>query len=549
MAHRDSSSALRTPEVIGEERMSGSHQEATRRIDLRVIPGAASKAQPEGARVLAFPAREAFPTREPASAVRAKSEARANDDTQPAPPPRLGRYEVVAPLASGGMAEVLLARLAGPGGIRIPVVIKRPHPHLAGDRHHLSMFLDEARIASRVRHPNVARVHELFEVDGAWMLAMEWVEGESLAQMLRFMEEDGERLSFELAAYIVSEIAAGLHAAHETRVDDGRHAEVVHRDVSPHNVVIASDGSVKLVDFGVAKSVDKSSHTQAGQIKGKLEYLAPEQVACEPLDCRADVFALGAVLFECTTGDRLFRRDSRLETLRAILRADVPRPSRCVPGYPEELERIVVKCLRAERTERYASAAEVRRDLRNWLARSARGRALEEETATLARRYFGEAVEARRMLVTKGPAITIGSEPQLPAAPPLAATVAARPGGRRALGERRFASPIAIRTLVAVGAAVAIVLGAAAGFVAARVTTAERHSLSSAEGTAVLAIESDPAGALVSIDGEPVGQTPLSVAITRSESPVALEVRRGDSVAWSRVTPDHDQQLRFELAQ
>jgi serine/threonine protein kinase len=279
------------------------------------------------------------------------------------PPRKIGRYEILGRLAIGGMAEVLLGRLRGPGGFERAVVVKRILPHLALDRTVVDMFLDEARIIANLRHPNLINVHELGHDGSEFFMVMEFLEGETVAGLCRRLAMRGEQLDFAVAAHVVAEACAGLHAAHEAKTPEGRALEIVHRDVTPQNIFVTYGGGVHVIDFGIATAVDRESRTEAGTVRGKFEYLAPEQIQSKPLDRRADVFSLGVVLLELASGRRVYKRESHAATLMAIL--SEPPPSLCAlrPGAPPELEAICFRALAKSRGDRYPSAAEMRRAL------------------------------------------------------------------------------------------------------------------------------------------------------------------------------------------
>lgn len=242
-------------------------------------------------------------------------------------PHRVGRYEVVGLLATGGMAEILLGRLAGPSGFSRPVVIKRILPHLARDRRFRDMLIDEARVVARIAHPNVVAVSELGSEDGELFLVMEYLEGESLGSLMRRLFTRGETLDPALACHVIAETAAGLHAAHELTDAAGRPLELVHRDVTPQNVFVTYGGEIKLLDFGIAKAADRSTRTETGMVKGKFAYMSPEQCLGKPLDRRSDLFSLAILLYELTTGRRLFKCASELLTFRAICELPIVPPS------------------------------------------------------------------------------------------------------------------------------------------------------------------------------------------------------------------------------
>jgi len=276
---------------------------------------------------------------------------------------------VVDEIGIGGMASVHLARMDGPGGFQKWVAIKRIHPHLVEDETFVNMFLDEARVAARISHPNVATVFELGKHEDTYWIAMEYLHGEPLREVMRRTEELGQPMPPEIACRVIADAAEGLHSAHELLGKNGEKLGLVHRDVTPHNLFVTYDGNTKVVDFGIAKFTSRMANTRAGTLKGKLAYMSPEQVAGEPIDRRTDVFALGVVLWELTTGQRLFRMESDLDTLAKVQECNVPRPSTIVRGYPIDLEKIVMKALAKTKNERYRTAREFSRALQSLLMR------------------------------------------------------------------------------------------------------------------------------------------------------------------------------------
>ncbi len=283
----------------------------------------------------------------------------------------LGRYRIVDEIGVGGMASVHLARADGPGGFQKWVAIKRIHRHLAEDETFIRMFLDEARIAARISHPNVAQVFDLGKHRDTYWIAMEYLHGEPLREIMRAVEEGGAPpMSPHLAARIVADAAEGLHAAHELRDKDGKLLNLVHRDVTPHNLFLTYDGAVKVVDFGIAKVTGRLANTRAGTLKGKLAYMSPEQVRGSAIDRRTDIFALGVVLWELTTGRRLFRMESDLETLERVQACVVPPPSSIVENYPVELESIVMRALAKDLNRRFPTAREISRALQQYLMKA-----------------------------------------------------------------------------------------------------------------------------------------------------------------------------------
>jgi serine/threonine protein kinase len=278
----------------------------------------------------------------------------------------VGKYQIFATLGKGGMAEVYLAILRGPLGFNKLAVIKRLRPHMAEDPSILGMFLDEARLAARLSHPNVIHTYDVAESNGAYFIAMEYLEGQPLNRVLVDLSRAGRPLPLPMGVRIIGDALQGLHYAHELTDYDGKPLEIVHRDVSPHNIFVTYDGQVKLVDFGIAKARLSRTHTEVGVLKGKVAYMSPEQALGEPVDRRADLFSMGAVLWEMITGRRLFGADSATATLHRLLNDPVPPPSAVGPCDPQ-LEAIVVKALAKAAGDRFRSAAEMRDALEGWL--------------------------------------------------------------------------------------------------------------------------------------------------------------------------------------
>ncbi len=306
----------------------------------------------------------------------------------------LGRYRVVDEIGIGGMASVHLGRMDGPGGFQKWVAIKRIHAHLIEDDSFVQMFLDEARVAARISHPNVATVFELGKHDDSYWIAMEYLHGEPLRELMRRSEEMAAVMPPEIACRIIADAAEGLHAAHELTGKNGERLNLVHRDVTPHNLFVTYDGTTKVVDFGIAKFSSRMSSTRAGTLKGKLAYMSPEQVHGEQIDRRTDIFALGVVLWELTTGQRLFRMESDLDTLAKVQECNVTRPSTLVRGYPIDLEKIVMKALSKNRGERFKTAREFSRALQGLLMR--RGLFIaSDEVAGYIQSIFSERIQKR----------------------------------------------------------------------------------------------------------------------------------------------------------
>jgi serine/threonine protein kinase len=273
---------------------------------------------------------------------------------------KLGRYQVIKHLASGGMAQVMLAKQSGIEGFERYVVIKQIHVERARDRNIVKMFLDEARLAASLHHTNIVQVHDVGQDKGEYFIAMEYIHGEDLRSVLSKLNGKHEHMPLEHVITIVSSVAAALHYAHDMKGSDRKPLDLVHRDVSPANILIGYDGNVKVVDFGIAKAAHRESETKSGTLKGKIAYMAPEQCLGEAVDRRSDVFALGIVLYELFTVRRLFKASSDFLTMSTIVSGNVPRPSLHRADIPPELEQIIMKALAREAADRYQSADEMR---------------------------------------------------------------------------------------------------------------------------------------------------------------------------------------------
>lgn len=313
---------------------------------------------------------------------------------------RLGRYELLLPIATGGMARVWAARQHGQRGFSKLVAIKTILPHLAREPEFERMFLDEAKIASLVHHPNVCEIYELGEEGQVLYLAMEWVSGDSLMHVLRIYGDNGEArleaIDLRVAARIVADGCAGLHAAHELLDEGNNPMNVVHRDVSPHNLLLTAEGHVKVADFGVAKALGQTHQaTVAGQIKGKLAYMAPEQVTGAPIDRRSDVFSAGCILYEATTGQLPFKGEGDHQIMHSLLKGEYALPSKILHGFPRDLEKIIIKAISPNPGDRFNTAREMKIGIDDWLAAS--GPAVTPpHVAMVVRARIGAVLEKRR---------------------------------------------------------------------------------------------------------------------------------------------------------
>ena len=273
-----------------------------------------------------------------------------------------GDYEIVKQLRVGGMATLYLARRHGAAGFSRLVALKMIHPHLAEQPSFIEMFVDEARICSCITHPNVVHVEGFGELDGVHYLVMEYLDGCSASELLQVFRRERRLLDPELAARVIMQVAGGLHAAHETRGPDGQLLELIHRDISPSNVLISVDGNAKLIDFGIARARNRVSETQAGiTLKGKYRYVAPEQAQHAVVDRRCDIFSLGIVFWELLVGRPLFSDDSHLGLLSRMYQTEVPAPSTVNPEVPAAFDPIVLAMLQHDPANRPQTAAEVQR--------------------------------------------------------------------------------------------------------------------------------------------------------------------------------------------
>lgn len=512
-------------------------------------------------------------------------------------PEQIGRYQILGLLGTGGMAEVLLARRNGPSGFERPVVIKRILPHLARQARFRAMFTDEARIVAGIRHQNVVHVHDFDREGDELYLVMEYLEGESASSLARRLAASRKLLGFGLCAHIMSEVAAGLHAAHDMKSVDGRSQGLVHRDVSPANVFLSYDGGVKIIDFGIAVAEDRESKTEAGQVKGKYAYMSPEQCRGEPLDRRSDVFAMGTVLYEVSTCRRLFKRPSDMLTLQAVCSEAALPPTQLYPEYPPELEAVVLKALNKRREDRYQSALEMRRDLVE-VARKLNGSKIPEESlAKVMRRLFPDRIEEKRKMLarlrageqlTEVPAADIEDSvelagvhlgPSTDVSMMQSQTMAANSplrmgshsrsgygmafepssGGSSSWHSGAHTGPVEPSALPSSGRRQALLIGAAAATLfmvggTLALTTMNAGPADAEEPPAEpakveLAVQTDPPGASVHFEGKRVeGTTPLTIEVERSAGRRRLELSlEGHSSVVEVVTPDRDQRFRLVL--
>ena len=294
--------------------------------------------------------------------VLAKAEAQHEED-EPKDGVKFGQYVLMEKIATGGMAEVWKARMRGVEGFQKIVAIKKILPHLSDNQDFIEMFIDEAKLAAQLNHNNIIHIYDLGKIQSSYYIAMEYIDGFDLKTILRRGEERGQPMQVELALFIASKIASALDYAHRKHDFEGKEMGLVHRDVSPQNVLISQEGDIKLCDFGIAKAASKASHTQAGALKGKLQYMSPEQAWGRHVDRRSDIFALATVLFEMLTGRKLFTGDNELSILEQVREARIDVPSDINDEVTPEIDKIVQKALQKDAAGRYQTAGEMARDL------------------------------------------------------------------------------------------------------------------------------------------------------------------------------------------
>ncbi|MEK7704156.1 MAG: protein kinase [Myxococcota bacterium] len=406
---------------------------------------------------------------------------------------RLGRYEIIERLGRGGMAEVFLARTRGPHGFAKLVAIKRLFPHLADDAASAARFLDEARLAARFNHANLVQVFELGEVDGTYFVAMEFVDGADVGSLL----SAGGAVGWGVAARVTMLAARGLHYAHSFHDPNGRPLHLVHRDVSPQNIMVNLSGGVKVVDFGIARAAVNRYHTKTVGLRGKLAYMSPEQVQQNgTLDARSDVYALGVCLYEMVTGKRLHGERTELEIMHAILHESLPLIAK--PDIPRELDTIVQRATAKAPQKRYANAAELARALEQLLARQAPE--VDEHTLALL-------VSERR---------TTRPDYQVPEAPEV--TERSRPPARRR-GSRRWARNLGVGVVLTLALVTSYVATRRPSAPAAIARTSVRPSPAAAPSLPEPTIRAEP----------PVAHEPVTPPRSAVEAP-------RPRVGWMRVT-------------
>ena len=315
-------------------------------------------------------------------------------------PERFGKYTLLEKLASGGMAEIFLSRAPGAEGIRKFVAIKRILPQFSDSKEYKEMFTSEAKIAVNLSHSNVVSIHEFGIQNKQLFLIMEYVEGRNLRQILNKMKELSIRLSLDQVIYIIKEVAAGLDHAHRC-IDDstGQALNIIHRDMSPQNIMMSFEGEVKIVDFGIARIGTQAEMTPEGTLKGKFGYMSPEQTEGKSIDLKTDIFSLGIILWEFIANERLFLAKNEISTLKKIRKCEIPNLTRLNPNVSPDLERIVKKALAKDKNFRYQNAALLHRDLNRFLNKRFPDFSSQEFSGVIKKIYAKEIVESRKRII------------------------------------------------------------------------------------------------------------------------------------------------------
>jgi serine/threonine-protein kinase len=332
-------------------------------------------------------------------------------------PVRLGRFELIERIGQGGMAEVFRAAVTGPEGFRRELVVKRVLPQLSGRQRFTQMFVNEAKISALLAHPNIVQIFEFGEAGGSYFIAMESVRGLTLRDVLIQLREQGRTMPVVAAAEITREVLVALDYAHCLRDGDGKPLEIIHRDVSPSNIMLAETGVVKVLDFGIARAADLISDDDGEVVKGKIAYLSPEQIACRAIDRRADLFAVGCVLHEMLTGRVMFRAQNNLQRKLDLLAEKSLPPSAWNPDVPPALDEIVRRATERDAELRYASAGDMIVDIENYLAsfRSS-NRAVLRLIRSLGEEPEPETPDVAMPVVSQGPPQTAVTSPERPQA-------------------------------------------------------------------------------------------------------------------------------------
>ena len=465
---------------------------------------------------------------------------------------RFGKYQLVRELASGGMAQIFLSVYRGLEGFNRVVAVKRVLPQMSASPEFVQMFLDEARLAARLEHPNIVRTYEFGVEDGRYFMVMEYLAGEDLNAVLNRAAAARHPLPIQFVAEVASRVCAALHFAHELLDADGRPLGLVHRDVSPGNIVVTYFGEVKLIDFGVAKAATNVVRTRTGILKGKVSYMSPEQLRSRGVDRRSDVFSTGVVLWELLAGVRLFARDSDAATLYAILDDDIPSVQARRPDVPDALARIVERALARAPEDRWATAEDMQLALDHFVARlshhdlgaagagaaiadaGARGLARELEQLFGAERTGAKRAIAQGRALASNIAVMSRLQSDLRAGPVGSFSEAVTAQAAESAPPAVEPAPPAVepappapprRSRLGIIAAIAVVAGALGGGLAYLLGHHDpADAVASRPGPATLTVTSSPAGASIYLAGEPTGMTTPATLSHIEPGPITIRL-------------------------
>jgi len=313
---------------------------------------------------------------------------------------RFGKYTLLNRIAVGGMAEVFLARQEGLEGFEKTICIKRIRPHLSSQPNFVQMFLNEAKLAAQLNHPNIVQIYDLGRVNDSYFIAMEYISGRDMSRIIPKAEKAGISFPMIYALRIASNVCEGLYFAHTKGDAYGNPLNIVHRDITPENILVSFSGTVKIVDFGIAKANTQLEQTRAGEIKGKLSYMSPEQCMGHQLDARSDIFSFGSVIYEWVTGYKLFTGENEMAILKSIIDGKIYPPSYFKEDVPEAVERILMKALDKDKTKRYQSAWEMQFDIDTYLA-SSEFTPSNIHLSNFLKQIFGDEIEREKELLVK----------------------------------------------------------------------------------------------------------------------------------------------------
>ena len=424
-----------------------------------------------------------------------------------------GRYEIIRRLAIGGMGEIFLARQSGIPGFERLAILKRLLPDLVESEEAVQRFLDEARVAATLNHPNIVAIYEVGAWEGQYYIAMEYIHGPSLAVVLRELNKAKTYIPPMVAARIIRDVAVALDCAHFAKDGSGTPLNIVHRDVSPQNIMVRADGITKVLDFGIAKAAMRASRTSTGEIRGKLRYMSPEQITGKPLDHRSDQFSLGVVFWELCARRRLFSDDDPVRTLREVLRSTIPMLPQVIPGFPVELDAIAQKMLQRDPEQRFARCLEVATAIEGYMSMLSQP-VPDARVAEFLRNAVGEAfvapiVEATPSRSNFNIQFRSSTGEQL-------GTALARRKKRRLLA--------AVGAVIASVAGIALTVALWPGTSSSGATSDAAVAVAAATDAAiapasqpqpVLSVRSDPAGAAVLAGSQLLGTTPVDLDMLR----------------------------------